>query len=45
MFFFFFLRYFSFDSRRSLGLGRAPTRDERGEERDLAHFPRIKVTM
>ena len=42
---FFFLRYFSSDFRRSLGLGRAPTRDERGEERDWAHFPKIKVTM
>ena len=44
VFFFFFLRYFSFDFRRSLGLGHAPTREEGGEERDWAHFPR-KVTM
>ena len=43
--FFFFLRYFSFDSRRSPGLGLVPTREvKRGEERDWAHFPR-KVTM
>ena len=31
--FFFFLSYFSFDSRRSLGLGRVPTREERGGAR------------